>query len=120
MAINSCSINAFTINSARCRRPNLFPPNPPAVTVFGTNNSSVAVDFAKRYPHLVRHTEHELDDHPPLQFEQPFITVTAEFMGQTGTHTLEAKPHLEFVSVVDLKISEPSPDITVNISDFSI
>ncbi len=119
MAINACTINAFTINSARCRRPNLFPPDP-VVPILGTNNRNLSIAFAERYPHLVRHTEHEVEDHPPLQFEQPFITVTAEFMGETGAQTLEATQHLEFVTVVDLHIGEHAPDITVNISDLSI
>ena len=121
MAINACTINAFTINSARCRRPNLFPPNPPQ-QILGTNNSSVSIGFAKQYPHLVRHVEHDIEDHPPLVFEQPFITVSAELLGSAGSQTIEAKQQLEFVSVIDLKVGEPIKQtaVSVNISDFKI
>lgn len=120
MAINACSINAFTINGARCRTPNLFRPAP-VVGIIGTNNRNVSNDFARQYPHLIRHSEHEVPQ-PHLEFEQPYITVSAELMGETGSQTLEAKVQMEFVSVTDIQFSEGSvaPDITVNISDISI
>ena len=119
MAINSCTINSFTLNSARCRRAIIIPPEPP-VTSLGTNNAHVSVAFAKQHPHLVRHAEYEIEDQPQLKFEQPFITVTAELMGEVGTHTLESSTQLEFVSVINLHISEYTSDDTVNILDTSI
>lgn len=117
MAINSCTINAFTINSLRCRRPDLFRPLPPVDTVAGTNNGHIRDTFAIQHPDLVRHIENE----PVLQFEQPFVTVTAELMGETGSQTLEAKQQLEFAVVTDLTIGEGrNEDVAVNISDFTI
>lgn len=116
MAINACSINAFTIAAARCRRPNLF--RPPVGPTFGNGNGSVRDQFAQYRPQLFdkEHVE------PQLYFEQPYISVMAELLGTKGLQTVEAKPQLEFVVVTGLEIGEPeeAKAITVNILDLSI
>lgn len=124
MSINFCTLTGSTIDTFCGNRRGIILQNlltekyPPAPAALGTNNRTVSIDFARRYPHLVQHVDHEID-RPQLQFEQPFVYVTAELMGKTGTQTIEATAQLEFVSVTDLKV-EPSSAITVNISDFSI
>jgi hypothetical protein len=117
MAINACSINAFTIDAARCRRSNLF--RPPVGPTFGNGNGTVRDKFAEVRPHLF---DKERTPEPQLYFEQPFITVTAELLGSKGLQTVEAKPQLEFVVVTALEIGEPeeAQAITVNILDLSI
>lgn len=117
MAINACSINAFTIDAARCRRPNLF--RPPVGPTFGNGNGTVRDEFAQFYPHLF---DREREPEPQLYFEQPFISVAAELLGAKGIQTVEAKPQLEFVVVTGLEIGEPEEvqAITVNILDLSI
>lgn len=123
MAINSCTINAFTINSARCRRPNLFRP-PVPTSIIGTNNRNLSLDFATRFPQLVKHIDYRREDEQlePLTFEQPFFTVTAELLGSVGTQQLDAANRLDFVIVTDLQVGPPrfEQDITVNILDFKV
>jgi len=126
MSINFCTLTGSTLDTFCGNRRSIIVNQlltekyPPAPSAPGTNNHHVSTDFARRYPHLVQHVEHE--EIKPLTFEQPFITVSAELLGDVGTQTLEAKVQMEFATVTDLKIGDsPAPqDISVNISDFSI
>ena len=135
--INSSSINAFCANRRSIVIDNLI--NDKYGKILGTNNSSVSAQFARLRPDLVQHVIDDLEPHQ-LQFEQPFIVVTAELMGERGQTQLDATQQSEFVSAFDLKIGEPKgkiqisasnlkitskweleePEISVNITDFEI
>lgn len=127
MSINFCTLTGSTLDTFCGNRRQLVLdrlldekyPTPPAVTL-GTNNRNVSIDFAKRYPHLTRHVED--DDVKTLEFEQPFIIVTAELLGIKGEQRLDADRNLNFVVVTDLQLmSTAAPkqvDLAVNITDF--
>ena len=113
MAINSCSINGFTLHGRRCsdKFAALVPIlHPPIVASTGTN------------PRVLRDTfqlprQFEIEDQPHLTFEQPIITVTAEIFGVSGSDTQDVSAaQLDFVTVTDLEL-EPTLSIDVNITD---
>lgn len=117
MAINACTINFYTINSAGCRRP--FPVRPPSPGAFiGTNNQSISKDFARFRPDLTRHVDEPTE--LPWTFEVPLITVTAELGGQVGKHSLNTLQSLEVVMASDLTIDAQAASISVNIYDLKI
>lgn len=139
MSINFCTIGSNTVGTlcgyrrARVLQRLLDEKYTPVVS--GSSNHSVARNIGQR--HLVPLTRIDAEQYetPALQFEQPFVTVSAELFGQVGQQTIEARPHLEFVTVVDLTVgaahtdsvsvsdltfSPPLLDVTVNITDFSI
>ncbi len=128
MSINFCTLTGSTLNTFCGNRRQIIVDRlleekyPPVPAFLGTNNSSVSIDFAKRYPHLVRHVEAD-EETPVLRFEQPFVTVTAELLGDQGTHQLEVEPHLHFVMVTDFRLVSVAPkqdEVVVNISDFEV
>lgn len=125
MAINFCTLTNSTIDTFCGNRrqlilDRLIEEKKNQTNFIGTNNSSVRIDFAQRFPHLIRHVEDE--DRTPLNFEQPFHTVTVELFGDTGTHQLDTTSRLDFVVVTDLQVGPPRlhDDVVVNISDFKV
>jgi len=135
--INTSSINAFCANRRAIVIDNLI--RDKYTQFLGTNNSSISQQFVKLRPDLVQHVIDDLEPHQ-LQFEQPFITVTAELLGEVGTQQLEAAVQSTFVAAFDLaiglaggklqvsaeelKIVPPwkleEPEISVNITEFEI
>jgi len=55
---------------------------------------------------------------PTIPTELPFITVSAEVFGMSGSETLEVTTRLDFVVVTDLEMNVS--EIAVNISDMEI
>lgn len=131
MSINFCTLTGSTLdtfcgNSRQIILDRLLDEKyatPPVQPFIGTNNSSVSKDFTKKFPHLVRHAVED-DERPVLTFEQPFITVSAELMGATGSQQQEVTPRLDFVVASDLNISKTTTskevELSVNISDFTV
>jgi hypothetical protein len=129
MAINFCTLTNSTIDTFCGNRRQLildrlleerYPPAPPPV--LGTNNSSVREALVRQRPELFRRPAEE-EELTQLTFEQPFITVTAELLGTTGTHQLDAATRLDFVVVTNLRIGERhqlEATVAVNISDFKV
>jgi hypothetical protein len=122
MAINACSINGFTLNGRKCTNkfallvPILHPPIPTPIE--GTN------------PRVLRDTHEwprnfEIEDEKHLTFEQPIVTVTAEFLGSTGQDTQDMNAsHVDFVTVTGFEVQSVSEDlpidlVAVNITDFT-
>ncbi len=128
MAINACTLNGFTLHGRRCadKFATLIPILHPPVT-----------DSTRGNPRVFRDTfvpPREIEDRLTLNFEQPFITVSVEFGGDTQSQTLEATQQLDFVTVTNLQIfaapsvgiedlmvnlrpSDTAGDVSVNISD---
>lgn len=132
MAINACTINGFTINSRSCRNKfdDLVIILHPPVVVNGTNPRVLRDGYAIPRPFDFEQPE----ERPTWTFEQPYISVSVEFLGTIGEQTLDStQPQLDFVSVTNLTVvsaSAPSnaevsyPDVdsevTVNIEDFKV
>lgn len=121
MSINFCtltnaSVDTFCGNRRSVVLNNLLQKKYPPVTPTVGNGSGYQVrnEFAFKNPALFARPEEQ----PTLNFEQPFITVQVELMGEVATQQLELAPQLEFVVVSDLQVTPA--DVTVNISDLSI
>lgn len=114
MALNACSINSFTIDAGRCRDKfaDLIPIlHPPIVTISGTNPRVLRDTF--------RRPDFDVDDRPPLVYEQPIVSVTAEIFGFSGTDTQDVSAvNTDFVSVTEFNVDDAS--VIVNIFDFTI
>lgn len=115
MSINACSINGFTLNGKRCSDkfaeliPIFRPPVPPVTTIQG--NPRVLRDTFAR-------PTYDIDD-TPKTYEQPFVTVSVEFLGKTGSETQNVNDaQLDFVSVTNLKIeTSVKPEIEISIGE---
>lgn len=124
MAINACTIDGFTINSKSCADkfavliPILHPTTPPPPGPeggFGIGRRPQAQQALQR--------PYEIEDREPLVFEQPDITVTAEFMEFTGSDTQSVNSNqLDFVTITNFEVdeAEAAVPITVNITDLKI
>lgn len=123
MSINFCtltnsSVDTFCGNRRSIVLGNLIAEKYPAPFV-GTNNQGIRDTFAQLRPDLVRHVE--VDDRPPIAFEQPFITVEVWMDGVRMAETQESTQQLDFVSITDVVIGESKPmQEAVSITDFVI
>jgi len=105
MSINACSINRNTIN-ALCRRRQQVVVQP----VIGHASTGVKPQVDWIRPDI---------EQPVHSFEQPFITVTVELMGRTGTQTLDVvstQQHL--VTATDFSVA--TGELHVEVSDLAI
>jgi hypothetical protein len=119
MSINFCSIDRSSINSFCGSRRQVvldrlldekYPVAPPAVITRGGNPQNIRNQFQIARPF-------EYEEQPVLTFEQPFITVSVELHGKTGSQTLENQPQAHFVTVTGLAI-EPTLMVSVSDMDF--
>ena len=122
MSINFCTLTNASVDTFCGNRRSVVLNNllqkkyPPVVTSTGGGSYQVRNEFAFNRPEqFVRPEEQRV-----LQFEQPFITVSAELMGMTGMQQIDLAPQLEFVVISDLQFPEPTSSVTVNITDFSL
>lgn len=105
MSINACSINRQTIN-ALCRRRSQVVVQP----VVGHASTGVRQQADWIRPDL---------EQPVHTFEQPFITVSVEFMGKTGMQTLDvASTQQHMVTASDFTVA--ASEINVEVSDLII
>ena len=107
MAINACSINAFTINGRQCRTniaALITRLHPPAI---GGNAR------AERYTPYV-----EREERPTLVYEQPIVSVTVEILGFIGTDTQDVTAtSADIVVLTNLELGGEQP--SVNITDIT-
>lgn len=119
MAINSCTIDSFTLD-AFCspRRGMIFDR-----LVDELHPVTPVVSSARGNPRVLRDTfqmprPFEIDDRQTLTFEQPFVTVTAEILGLSGTDTQDVQAaNTDFVTVTGLDFGSDETQISVNILD---
>ena len=105
MSINACSINRQTIN-ALCRRRQQVVVQP----VVGHASTGIKQQADWIRPDL---------EQPVFNFEQPFITVSVEFMGKLGTQTIDvASTQQHLVTASDFSVS--MQEVQVVATDFSI
>ena len=114
MPINRCSINAFTIDSLRCRRQNVVPPPIPHATA-----------PQKSHPYHTRIDPSSWQEHEPIDLstlERPDIRLAITIDGETHAITVpntftEINP---FVTVSGLSINS-IPDLpTIKLTDINI
>lgn len=126
MSINGCSINAFTIDTRRCRDRfadllPIFRPLIPPIPVSSGSNPRVLRDT------FTMPRQFEIQDEPILTFEQPIVSVTVEFYGFLGVDTQDvSSTNVDFVTVTNLEVqgipkitSNDEPTISVNIFDLN-
>lgn len=108
MSINACTIASSSIHTF-C--------SPRRAAVF---NSLVSILHPVAPPpsvgksHLgVAPPRFEIEDQPTLRFEQPFVSVSVEILGFSGTDTRDnISVQTDFVSVTDLSFGEESVVVT--------
>lgn len=109
MAINTCTINGFTIHGRNCRDKfaSLVPIlHPPVITSTVKSSPRVLRDSFVPPPRF------EFEDKPVLSFEQPWITVEVVLDGVTHSQQLDNKPQMHFVTVTGLEITRPAVTTT--------
>lgn len=110
MPINSCSINAFTINGLACRRRS-FGPIPPQPVPSGGGSVQ-----HYRYQNWFGRPDEEQEDN--LQNLEGFnISVSVTMNGQTFSQTIENNPTTNVVPMValtNLQIEQTLPNIKLN------
>lgn len=80
------------------------------------NTATIAQLLARQQrPHF------DVDEREPMVYEQPFISVTVELFGSTGTQTMDVSSvNVDIVSVTNVDFGSVEPEIVVNIQDFEI
>lgn len=112
MAINACSINAFTIDGWRCRN-RFYDLAAILHPVVGTNPRVLRDTYQQR--------PFEIEDEKQQVFEQPIVTVSVEFYGASNSESQDVSvQQLDFVTVTDFKVKgiNSASNISVSISDF--
>jgi hypothetical protein len=126
VAINYCTIGTTTIDSfCGTQRAKVLarlilearPDIPPTETRPPAGGGWAIPTRPELYPATYRPPELE---QPPLNWEQPFVSVTVEMDGVQGIETQEMSTRFEFVVVTDLEISSDDDLVTVNISELEI
>ncbi len=111
MSINSCSINAFTINGLACRRRfgNPIPPQP----VTGGGNVQ-----HYRYQNWFGRPDDDEEQEDTLQNLEGFnISVSVTMNGQTFSQTVENNPAnnvVPMIALTNLQIEQTLPNIKLN------
>lgn len=80
------------------------------------NTAAIAQLLARQQrPHF------DVDERDPMVYEQPFISVTVELFGSTGTQTMDvSSANVDIVTVTNVEFGSVEPEIVVNISEFNI
>jgi hypothetical protein len=133
MSINYCTLGAATVDGfCGTQRAKVLAhlihqaghdvvvPPAPQPTHGGSGGSSYGPGFRQQINQPQYRRPPELDrniEAPPR--EQPYITVSAEFMGITGSQTIEVTQRLDFVTITDLEVNHDA-SITVNISEMQM
>jgi len=106
MSINSCSINAFTINGLACRRRS-FGPIPPQPTPTGGGSVQHV-----RYVNWQGRRDEE-DDIDYSKLEGFNIEVSITLNGQTYSKTVENKPTdvVPMIAISNLQVEPITPNI---------
>jgi hypothetical protein len=120
MAINSCTIDSFTVNTfCSPKRGAIFNKlilelHPTAPITSSASGSARAIRDTFQYQPF------EIDDRETLTFEQPFVTVTVSGVLFSGSETQEMNSNLDFVTVTGISFGSADEELYVNISDFKI
>lgn len=128
MSINYCTLASNTVDSFCSPRRGLvfnklvLELHPPILVQQSTggnpqqirNTAAIARIIAQQRPNF------DVDERDPMVYEQPFITVTVELFGATGTQTMDVSAvNVDIVTVTNFDF-EIGPEIAVNIFDFEI
>lgn len=111
MSINSCSINAFTINGLACRRRSFgpIPPQPP------TSGGGSVQHY--RYQNWYGRPDREEDEDVDYSKLEGFnIAVTITMNGQSFSQTVENNPSLDVVPMIainNLQVEPVTPNIRI-------
>jgi len=125
MAINSCTVNTYSVNGLNCsRRSVIIQDLINKLTVRPETGGQQHVnpvkqsDFKKTDINVFRR---EREEQIVYDFEQPYITVTVTFNGKQFVQTIDKTPldDIILVNVKGLEFSLPE-SILVNISDIKV
>ncbi len=132
MAINYCTLGTHTIDTFCGPRRGLILAkliaelHPPIVnpqpSVGGGNPQQIrnTAAIAQILARQQQRPNFDIDDREPMVYEQPFVSVTVELFGATGTQTMEmSNTNVDIVTVTNFEF-DVGPEIVVNISDFEI
>ena len=128
MSINYCTLGSNTID-AFCgpRRGLIFNKlilelHPPVVQSIGGGNTQQIRNTAA-IAHVIaqQRSNFDIDERDPMIYEQPFVTVTVELFGATGTQTMDVSSiNVDIVTITGLEFDSTGLEIDVNISELTI
>jgi hypothetical protein len=130
MSINYCTLGSNTVDSfcsprrgivfnklVRELHPPIIVPQPTGGNPQSIRNTAAIAQLLARQ----QRPRFDVDDRDPMVYEQPFISVTVELFGATGTQTMDVSGvNVDIVTVTNLEFGSAESEIVVNIFDFEI
>lgn len=127
MSINYCTLGSNTVDSfCSPRRAVVFNRlvlelHPPISAQQSTNSNPQQLRNTAAIARVIAHQRpnFDVDEREPMVYEQPFISVTVELFGATGTQTMDVSAvNIDIVTITGFEFDSSGPEISVNISDF--
>lgn len=125
MSINYCTVGSNTVDSFCSPRrrivfdklvQELHPQRAGGNVQQVRNTAAIAQILARQQqrPHF------DVDERDPMVYEQPFISVTVELFGSTGTQTMDVSAaNVDIVTITNVEFGSMEPEIVVNIEFIS-